>query len=86
MFQNRKRTASSPDEMPFRLICAPLPNLTCIFKDNMHISQANLFEAEWCPAGHLRADIIALPHRLHRTFSKGFCPHLLLNREAVGCG
>ena len=83
MFQNQKRTASSPDEMPFRLICAPLPYLPCIFKANMHISQANLFEAEWCPVGHLRADIIALPHRLHRTFSKGFCPHLLLNREEV---
>lgn len=66
-------------------LCSP-PYLPCIFKANMHISQANLFEAEWCPVGHLRADIIALPHRLHRTFSKGFCPHLLLNREEVGCG
>lgn len=83
MFQNQKRTASSPDEMPFRFICAPLPNLPCILKVNMHISQANLLEAEWCPAGHLPAGIVALPHCLHRTFSKGFCPHLLLNREAV---
>ena len=75
MFQNQKRTASSPAEMPFRLVSASLPNLPWLLKANMPISWANLFEAELYPAGHLTTDIVALSYHLHRTFSKGYSPH-----------
>ena len=77
MFQNPKRTASSPDEMLFRLVSTSLPNLPGLLKASMPFSRANLSEAERCPAGHLPADIVARSHRLNATFSEDPHPHLL---------